>query len=205
MQAFDTQDAAAIGTSPPLSQKAVAYSDNNTNFLAMQGTNAPRKSVEYFNVGNRFGAAGKGEFKARYGLNRPAEVDVSTKENLSAMIVKDGVTMCSPGQEMRDGRCVPIVSETGCQPGWNKKGGVCVKGEHEFSSGMEATDAAQVGVVGNDGVTLNRMRKYMQEMQTGTPEPGTFTQSIYFWLMMIVVALFVAGFIWHKFLKPKNN
>jgi hypothetical protein len=162
MQAFDSgiPDLRA----KPLSQKAHMYSKNNTNFLAMKGSLEPFKAVEYFNVANTFGSAGKGEFKARYGLNRPAQLDVSVKENLSAVIVKDGEAICAPGEEMSDGRCKPVITDIACQPGWVKQGGVCIKGEREF---MDAVDTAKQGVTDNDGVTLKRMRKYMKEMATG--------------------------------------
>ena len=121
MQAFDA-GIPDLGAKP-LSQKAHVYSKNNTNFLAMQGTTTPFKAVEYFNVGNTFGSAGKGEFKARYGLNRPARLDVSVneKENLSATIIKDGEAICTPGEEMVDGQCKPIVSDIACQPGWTHR------------------------------------------------------------------------------------
>lgn len=170
MQAFDTSttnDVMKLSTNK-ISKKANDYTKHDTNFLAFQGDNTPTRAVEYFNVGNTFGQHGKGEFKAKYGFNVPAKsnVDVNMTEKLEAVIEKDGKDICPPGNELINGSCKPIMTDIVCQPGWVKKGGICVKDKVEFNNGYVNTTNTGVS---EDGVTLNRMRKYMQEMQTGEP------------------------------------
>lgn len=176
LQPFDSK------TLVPLSKLPTPTIDAGvTPQLVFQGTYAPNPpTVEFYKVGKAFGPDAVGEFDALYGLNRPAENKWYTKpatEKLNAVITKDGAAMCSPGQHMQNGKCVDSVTETGCIPGWVKKGGVCVAPAAELS-------------VGDGGVTPERMKKYMQEMQTGGPVPYDLTSSV--GLRVLIVAFVVA-------------
>lgn len=161
--------------------------------LVFQGSYAPNQpTVEFYKVGKAFGPDAIGEFDALYGLNRPAENRWYTKpstENLNAVITKDGETMCSPGQHMVNGMCVDKVSESGCEPGWVKKGAVCVA-KTELSSG--------------EGVTPDRMKKYLQEMQSGTASPVNWYESP-LGILAIVLFLVFIGVLVYKYNKSTKS
>lgn len=145
---------------------------------AAQLTMPPRTP---YKVGDAFGPAGRGAFDALYGLNRPAENVVYTKpatENLEAVITKDGEELCGPGRHMENGRCVETKFEAQCQPGWVKKGDLCVAPVTELSVGNQ------------EGVTGDRLKKYLQEMQTGTPVAWSESPIV---LCAIAVLLSITG------------
>ena len=91
-----------------------------------------------FNVFNRFGKYGKGEFEFKYGLNAPAVTGFNQVKEKSIVIQKKGVKSCPKGQTMTiTGDCVPVIQDLSCEPGWIKENGVCVKGPTEFQEAVK--------------------------------------------------------------------
>jgi hypothetical protein len=182
-QLYDPDTMARKAALAPLQLSTLAeeYRKNQTNFLTFEKQPAPapvaRKENFSASSGNRFGAMGKGEFDALYGLNAPAPVTYPASaapraEAMSgAVITKNGEQKCTPGFEMRDGRCQEVQTDTLCQPGWVKKGALCVKGPTEFMtvSNNDAPPRSAAAMRESGEYTQEERRKYLQEMETAAP------------------------------------
>lgn len=172
----------------PLSALALEYRKNDTNFLTFEHKpslptmeNAMAKR-ERFDVANKFGAMGKGEFDFLYGLNAPQAVTYELpslrkkiESQTGAIIIKEGEAKCTPGYEMKNGKCEVVQTDIICQPGWNKQGGICVKGSTEFMTVSNVADSTRTGdEVRAGGYNTAEKRKYLQEMATAsTVSPST--------------------------------
>lgn len=155
----------------PLAPEAQEMRANQTNFLAFGGPGGAQEvRTEYMKLGRSFGE--KGAFDFRYGLNAPVMTDYSagpspwsyTKpsvERLAAVIEKGGEQKCSPGHELKDGKCVPKTSDIVCKPGWKKQGGVCVKdtGAEFMHGGEHPQDFSDVQ---KNGIGMAMKRSYLQ-------------------------------------------
>jgi hypothetical protein len=128
-----------------------------------------------FNVFNRFGQYGKGEFEFKYGLNAPAVTGFGQVKEKSIVIKKKGQRSCPAGQKLTiTGGCVPEIQDLACEPGWIKENGVCVKGPTEFLT------------------TKKGIPQYYQELQNG--EGGGFF-GVGMGALVFVGLLIVAGFL----------
>lgn len=173
--------------------------------------------AEHFDVNNAYGNNAKGEYKFKYGLVWDGEPEIydskhreqdsqmmnmtlapsekAKESQTGAIIMKEGREMCTPGYVMQDGVCVLEPSVAVCQPGWRKVNGVCVKNPREFEHGdmpqgsMGTAPAATEYPMSRPSVlSMNRLRAYVQEKETGTSLP----MDGYYPLLFLFLVMFVA-------------